>query len=100
MDIEIIEEHFKGKDGISGTALKIAEALEVEKDEINSVRVGGIVGKHEVVFGFPFQTVRLVHESISREAFGSGVIFVAENLRDKKEGLFNFEDILTPYFAV
>lgn len=100
VDIEIIEEHFKGKDGISGTALKIAEVLDVEKDEINSVRAGGIVGKHEVVFGFPFQTVRLVHESISREAFGSGVIFVAENLRDKKEGLFNFEDILTPYFAV
>lgn len=100
VDIEIIEEHFKGKDGISGTAIKIAEALDVEKDDINSVRAGGIVGKHEVVFGFPFQTVRLVHESISREAFGSGVIFVAENLGDKKEGLFNFEDILTPYFSV
>ncbi|OXA88410.1 4-hydroxy-tetrahydrodipicolinate reductase [Flavobacterium hercynium] len=100
VDIEIIEEHFKGKDGVSGTALKIAEALDLEKDDINSVRAGGIVGKHEVVFGFPFQTVRLIHESISREAFGSGVIFVAENLADKKEGLFNFEDILTPYFSV
>lgn len=100
VDIEIIEEHFKGKDGISGTAIKIAEALDLEKEDINSVRAGGIVGKHEVVFGFPFQTVRLVHESISREAFGSGVIFVAENLVDKKEGLFNFEDILSPYFAV
>lgn len=100
VDIEIIEEHFKGKDGISGTAIKIAEALDLEKEDINSVRAGGIVGKHEVVFGFPFQTVRLVHESISREAFGSGVVFVAENLADKKEGFFNFEDILSPYFAV
>lgn len=100
VDIEIIEEHFKGKDGISGTALKIAETLDLEKEDINSVRAGGIVGKHEVVFGFPFQTVRLIHESISREAFGSGVVFVAENLTDKKEGLFNFEDILAPYFAV
>ncbi|WP_166924288.1 4-hydroxy-tetrahydrodipicolinate reductase [Flavobacterium poyangense] len=100
VDIEIIEEHFKGKDGISGTAIKIAEALDLEKEDINSVRAGGIVGKHEVVFGFPFQTVRLVHESISREAFGSGVVFVAENLVDKKEGFFNFEDILSPYFAV
>ena len=100
VDIEIIEEHFKGKDGVSGTALKIAEALDLEKEDINSVRAGGIVGKHEVVFGFPFQTVRLIHESISREAFGSGVIFVAENLADKGKGLFNFEDILSPYFAV
>jgi 4-hydroxy-tetrahydrodipicolinate reductase len=99
VDIEIIEEHFKGKEGVSGTAIKIAEALDIEKSEINSVRAGGIVGKHEVIFGFPYQTIRLVHESISREAFGNGAIFIAENLADKKEGLYNFEDILLPYFA-
>ena len=100
VDIEVNEEHFKKKEGTSGTAIKIAEALDVEKDNINSVRAGGIVGKHEVIFGFPYQTVRLIHESISREAFGNGVVFVAENLKDKKKGLYNFEDILSPYFAV
>lgn len=94
VDIEIVEEHFKGKEGISGTAIKIAEALDLNNNEINSIRVGGIVGKHEVIFGFPYQTVRLTHESISREAFGNGVIFVADNLMDKKEGMYNFEDIL------
>lgn len=99
VDIQIIEEHFKGKDGISGTAIKIAEALDLEKSNINSVRAGGIAGKHEVIFGFPYQTVRLIHESISREAFGNGVIFAAENLINRKEGLYNFEDILLPYFA-
>ena len=99
VDIEIIEEHFKDKKGVSGTAIKIAEALDLEKSDINSVRAGGIVGKHEVIFGFPYQTVRLIHESISREAFGNGVLFVAENLEGKKNGLFNFEDILLPYFA-
>lgn len=100
VDIEVNEEHFKKKVGTSGTAVKIAEALDIEKENINSVRAGGIVGKHEVIFGFPYQTVRLIHESISREAFGNGVVFVAENLKDKKKGLYNFEDILTPYFAV
>ncbi|MDF0720498.1 dihydrodipicolinate reductase C-terminal domain-containing protein [Kaistella sp. PBT33-4] len=99
VDIVIVEEHFKDKDGISGTAAKIAEALDVEKSEINSVRAGGIVGKHEVVFGFPYQTVRLTHESISRDAFGNGVLFVAGNLTDKSTGLYNFEDILLPYFS-
>jgi len=99
VDIEIVEEHFKGKEGVSGTAIKIAEALDLEKSDINSVRAGGIVGKHEVIFGFPYQTVRLIHESISREAFGNGVIFVAENLVDKKAGLYTFEDILLPYFS-
>lgn len=99
VDIQISEEHFKGKDGISGTAIKIAEALDLEKSNINSIRAGGIVGKHEVIFGFPYQTVRLIHESISREAFGNGVIFAAENLINKREGLYNFEDILLPYFV-
>lgn len=99
VDIEIIEEHFKGKDGVSGTAIKIAEALDLDAAGINSVRAGGIVGKHEVIFGFPYQTVRLIHESISREAFGNGVIFVAENLANKKSGFYHFEDILLPYFA-
>lgn len=100
VDIEIIEEHFKGKEGISGTAIKIAEALDLEKSDINSVRVGGIVGKHEIIFGFPYQTVRLIHESISREAFGNGVLFIAENLENKKSGIYNFEDILLPYFTI
>lgn len=98
VDIEVTEEHFKAKAGVSGTAIKIAEALDVETDSINSVRAGGIVGKHEVIFGFPYQTVRLVHESISREAFGSGALFVAENLLTQSAGLYNFEDILRPYF--
>jgi len=98
VDIEVIEEHFKGKDGVSGTAIKIAKALDLSESEINSVRVGGIVGRHEIVFGFPYQTVRLIHESISREAFGSGVLFVAENLVNKSEGLYNFEEILLQHF--
>lgn len=97
-DIEIVEEHFKQKEGISGTALKIAQELEIGRSEINSIRAGGIVGKHELIFGFPYQTVRLIHESISREAFGNGVVFVAQNLADKGPGFYNFEDLLIPYF--
>lgn len=98
VDIEIIEEHFKGKKGVSGTAIKIAEALDLEKSDINSVRAGGIVGKHEIIFGFPYQTVRLIHESVSREAFGNGVLFVAENIKNKQIGFYHFDDILLEYF--
>jgi 4-hydroxy-tetrahydrodipicolinate reductase len=99
VDIEILEEHFKQKEGVSGTAKKIAEALELNVTEINSIRAGGIVGKHEVIFGFPYQTVRLIHESISREAFGNGAIFVAQNMANKGNGFYKFEDILLPYFV-
>lgn len=98
VDIEVVEEHFKTKSGVSGTAIKIAETLDIETESINSVRAGGIVGKHEVIFGFPYQTVRLVHESISREAFGSGALFVASHIKNKEKGFYNFEDILRPYF--
>lgn len=97
-DIEIIEEHFKGKEGVSGTAMKIAKELNLDETEINSIRVGGIVGRHQIVFGFPFQTVRLTHESISREAFGTGALFAAENIMNKDKGLYDFQTILKQYF--
>lgn len=40
VDIGIIEEHFKQKEGISGTAVKIAHALDLDVSNINSVRAG------------------------------------------------------------
>lgn len=49
-DIEIIEEHFKSKQEISGTAKKIASNLELGSEKIHAIRVGGIVGKHENCF--------------------------------------------------
>lgn len=98
-DVVILEEHFKQKQGVSGTAIKIANILNLEQSQILSVRAGGIVGRHEIIFGFPFQTVRLIHESISREAFGNGAIFVAKNLENKEQGFYQFEDLLLPYFS-
>lgn len=95
-DIEIIEEHFKGKKGVSGTALRIAEDLGLDKEKnINSIRVGGIVGKHEVVFGLPNQTIRIVHESLNRAAFGQGAIYAAKWIMNKKIGMFTMEQALS-----
>jgi 4-hydroxy-tetrahydrodipicolinate reductase len=98
-DIEIVEEHFRDKRGVSGTALKIASLLGLENTRhVNSVRVGGIVGKHEVIFGLPNQTVRLVHESISRGAFGQGALFAAKWLHDKPAGFYSMEGIISEMF--
>ncbi len=92
-DIEIIEEHFKGKPDVSGTALRIAEDLGLDREKhVNSIRVGGIVGKHEVVFGLPNQTIRIVHESLSRAAFGQGAIFAAKWLMSKTKGIYTMEE--------
>ncbi len=97
-DIEIVEEHFKNKKEVSGTAIRISEALSLPEADIKSVRAGGIVGRHEIIFGFPYQTVRLIHESILREAFGDGALFAAKNLVDKKQGFYSMENLLIPYF--
>lgn len=99
-DIEIIEEHFKNKSEVSGTAKVIARNLNIECDSIKTVRAGGIIGVHEILFGFPYQTVRLKHESIGREAFGNGVLFAIENLAKKATGYYTMEDLMLPYFNI
>jgi len=99
-DIEIIEEHFKEKAEVSGTARLIASTLELPEESIKTIRAGGIIGMHEILFGFPHQTVRLRHESISREAFGNGILFAIRNLKDKPIGFYNMEDLLLPYFQL
>lgn len=93
-DVEIVEQHFREKPEISGTARKIAEQLDVEGDRITSLRLGGIVGHHEVIFGFPNQTVRLTHESIRREAFGTGAVFALKELNTLPTGFYTFEALL------
>lgn len=93
-DVEIVEQHFREKPEVSGTARKIAETLEVDGERITSLRLGGIVGHHEVIFGFPHQTVRLTHESIRREAFGTGAAFALTRLADCGNGFYTFDDLL------
>lgn len=93
-DVEILEQHFKAKPEVSGTAKKIAESLDISSEKITSLRLGGIVGHHEVIFGFPYQTVRLTHDSIKREAFGTGATFALAELAQCDTGFYTFEDLL------
>lgn len=98
-DIEIVEEHFRDKKEISGTALKLAEQLEIDPvKHVNSIRVGGIVGKHEAIFGLPYQTLRLTHESISRAAFGTGAIFAGKWLIQQPAGMYSMEQMFYEKF--
>ncbi len=98
-DVEIVEEHFKDKQEVSGTALRIADSLGIDGEEVKTIRAGGIIGTHEILFGFPFQTVRLKHESISREAFGNGAMFAVRHLLERPNGYYRMEDLMVPYFA-
>jgi len=100
VDIQISEEHFREKKGVSGTALRLADMLGEPEEDINSVRAGGIVGIHEVLFGSQNETIRLRHESISRQAFGNGALFAARHLTKKRPGFYSMEDFILPYFTM
>lgn len=93
-DVEILEQHFRDKPEVSGTARKIAQSLSLEDDRITSLRLGGIVGHHEVIFGFPYQTVRIIHNSIERKAFGTGAAFALSQLTECGPGFYTFDDLL------
>lgn len=93
-DVEIVEQHFRDKPEVSGTARKIAQSIDVDEDRITSLRLGGIVGHHEVIFGFPYQTVRLIHNSIERRAFGTGAAFAIAELQKCENGFYTFDDLL------
>lgn len=102
-DIEIIEEHFREKKSVSGTALRIAQDLDIDSEEhVNSIRVGGIVGTHEVIFGLPNQTIRIKHESLNRAAFGQGAIYAAKWIMKKDKNMYSMEEavasLMTPVY--
>jgi 4-hydroxy-tetrahydrodipicolinate reductase len=93
-DIAILEQHFREKPEVSGTAVKLANRLAVHQDDIVSLRLGGIVGQHEVIFGFPYQTVRLIHNSISKEAFGTGALHALGLLLQEPTGSYTLDQLL------
>lgn len=94
-DVQIIEEHFSAKSGRSGTAEQLARMLGLEADaSIHSIRAGGIVGKHELIFGLPTQTIRLVHESVNRAAFARGALQAGKWLMEAEPDLYTMEKLV------
>lgn len=113
-EIEIIETHHSRKlDAPSGTALALAEAIREVRPEatvhagrsgtgkrdaneigIHSVRMGNIVGEHEVLLCTANQTISLKHTAHSRALFAEGALAAAEFLCGKPAGLYTMQDIL------
>ena len=113
-DIEIIEKHHNRKlDAPSGTALMIADAIcdvregaynklgraghgKRTKEEIgiHAVRMGNIVGEHEVIIGTENQTITLKHEAHSRALFAEGAIAAAEYLYTRAPGLYDMKSLV------
>ena len=113
-EIEIIETHHNRKlDSPSGTALAIAKAIKEVRPEaefnmgrsgqakrtpneigISSVRMGNIVGIHEVLIGTQNELITLKHEAFSRSVFAEGAIAAAAFLEGKAPGLYNMKSMI------
>ena len=113
-DIEIVEVHHTRKvDAPSGTAHMLFNAIkEVRpnawencgragegkrtKDEIgvHALRMGNVVGIHEVHINTGNQTLVLKHESGSRAMLADGAVAAARFMEGKGKGLYDMESIL------
>lgn len=113
-DIEILEVHHTRKvDAPSGTAKMLFEAIKEvrpdatahcgragegrrEKQEIgiSALRMGNVVGIHEVHICTPSQTLTLRHEAHDRGMFADGSVEAAVFLKGKPAGLYNMSDLL------
>ena len=113
-DVEIIEIHHTRKvDAPSGTAHMLFNAVkEVRpnawencgrsgegkrtKDEVgvHALRMGNVVGIHEVHINTGNQTLVLKHESGSRAMLADGAVSAARFMEGKGKGLYNMESIL------
>ena len=113
-DIEIVEVHHNRKaDAPSGTAVMLADAIKERRPEahtvcgrsgiakrspgdigISSVRMGNIVGIHEVHISTGTETITLKHEAHSRALFAEGALRVAEFMCGRPAGLYCMTDFV------
>ena len=61
---------------------------------INSIRMGNIVGMHEVMFGTNTQTITIKHEAHDRALFADGACDAAKFLAGKAPGMYDVNELL------
>ena len=113
-DIEIVEVHHNRKvDAPSGTALMLYEAVKAARPEasahcgragegkrtkeeigISSLRMGNVVGIHEVHIATNNQILTLRHEATNRGMFAEGGVDAARFVCGKPAGLYNMTQLL------
>jgi 4-hydroxy-tetrahydrodipicolinate reductase len=113
-NIEIVEVHHTRKvDAPSGTALMLFNAVKEVRPQawancgrsgegkrtpeeigIHALRMGNVVGIHEVHIVTPNQSLTLKHESGSRAMLADGAVDAARFIAGKPAGLYNMENIL------
>lgn len=113
-DIELSETHHVHKvDKPSGTAIQLAKAILQKSPEfytsfglkeedanisagvlpITSIRLGEVVGEHEIKFSSSLESITIKHEALDRKLFSKGVVKASEWLIGKR-GIFTMRDVL------
>ena len=113
-EIEIVEQHHDRKlDAPSGTALSLFNAVKDVRpaatanmgrsgqgkrtpDEVgmHAIRMGNIVGVHEVMIGTQNERITLKHEAFSRGVFAEGSLKAAAFMIGKQPGIYDMKDLL------
>ena len=113
-DIEIVEVHHNRKvDAPSGTALMLFNAIKEVRPEatancgragegkrtkeeigISALRMGSVVGVHEVHIHTGTQHLTLKHEAVTRAMLADGAVAAARFMEGKGKGLYDMESIL------
>lgn len=114
-DVEIVEAHHRGKiDAPSGTALSLADEIaqatgRTREDVIfgregktgqrpkgqigvHAIRMGDIVGAHDIHFSGPGETITLRHTAHSRDTFAAGALRASAWISGKRPGLYSTRD--------
>jgi 4-hydroxy-tetrahydrodipicolinate reductase len=114
-DVAVHETHHNKKsDSPSGTALSLASIImrqvhrktEILSDashgqikphqlHVTSTRVGGVAGRHTILFDSECDAIELIHTAKNRRGFALGAVVAAEWLKGKK-GVFTMKDVLLP----
>jgi len=94
-DVTITEtHHIHKKDAPSGTAILLRDALDRPCD-CSSLRIGGVPGDHQVIFGNEGELLTLSHRALSRRIFAMGALKAAEFTLAAEKGFYSFEEVVT-----
>lgn len=100
-DLAVSEIHHTRKvDAPSGTALLLRDTLaagagrEAESVQTASLRLGEVVGRHDVHLTSAAESITLTHEAHSREVFALGALTAIRWIHGRR-GSFTFDDLAT-----
>lgn len=92
-DVNIHEiHHTQKKDAPSGTAKKLAEALDVPLSAVTSERIGDTVGTHSITLASPLDCITLTHKATDRDLFADSAVRIAAWLLKRAGGFYTMSD--------